>query len=108
MKPIMIQTPLRSLTERVRCSVCACTIATWAYPDGPICSLCFLYESEEGARIASQLEDFLGAVEETHSIELARDSENGQLMKVEQSDHILGVLVMTTRLKGIYQRESDE
>jgi ribosomal protein L37AE/L43A len=109
MKPLRVDTKLLQILAKdlwnTGCEHCKKPRAKWEMQGIPICSLCFLYESQWGRVRAAELGSYLGEVmaqaEEKITAATPRRrmvlGPSGQLTSSDDADFILGILVVTSR-----------
>jgi len=87
------------------CSKCDKTQAVWElFADGPtrrkgepICSLCWLYESEWGKERRDDVDKMIRAVE-VQAEEIFRKELDGRLWSCADADRIMGAISVTSRI----------
>jgi hypothetical protein len=82
------------------CPWCGKERARWYTADGaawvPMCSLCWLYDSEWAKTRQLPVAALVAAVEERRGIPFAHA--DGKLVEIEDSDRILGAIAVTSRI----------
>jgi len=100
--------PLPQVLWDVSCSICDKRQARWEHCKSgvrkgiPVCSLCWLYESEWGSSRRSGVYGIVCDVEEM-SGGVFEKFENGRLMRCSDADRILSSIVVTSRIL-VYRR----
>lgn len=112
MKPLILDIPgLKPLPDDLKgaaCKVCGELSSSWGLPEqdaATVCSICLLYETPWGRRNTLQLSEYLIHVEEKRSSVYERSS-TGRLLYPADADSIAGVLVWTTKLFAIKDKEA--
>lgn len=66
----------------------------------PLCSLCFLYQSNWGLKRRQDVDDLVRETEEEKGKVFEKDI-GGQLLNCEDANHILAAIALTSRIAGI-------
>lgn len=94
------------------CEKCDKRQAKWAFTpadappgagDYPLCSLCWLYESEWGKQRRDQIDAMIRDVEKTHD-KIFQRAKGKKLWSCKDADSILGAIVMTSKMFEIQAR----
>jgi hypothetical protein len=108
-KPIRVDTTrIQMLDEsmfNVACGVCEKLQSKWSIllktdskdEPMPVCSLCFLYESEWGRSRAEDLKGYLLEVTNNNPTRKMLLSADNKIASIKDADFILGILVWTSR-----------
>jgi len=99
---------LRPLAQKlwdIACDRCNRRQSRWELPDGrkgtPLCSMCWLYESEWAKPRREDLDMLIREVE-IETGEKFRRQEDGRLWSCADADRILGAIAVTSRI-ALYQ-----
>jgi len=98
--------PLPQSLWNISCSMCDKRQSVWEHVDlddlgarkgTPVCSLCWLYESEWGKKRREDLDQMIHAVE-VEKGEIFRKMADGSLWSCRDADNILGAIAVTSRI----------
>jgi len=98
--PLLLR-PLAPALWGISCSMCDKRQSVWELPSvkrgEPVCSLCWLYESEWGKGVREDIDALVRAVE-VHKGEIFRKTDDGRLWSCRDADRILGSIAVTSRI----------
>lgn len=93
--------PLAQALCGISCSMCDKRQSVWELPSArrgePVCSLCWLYESEWGKEHREDIETLVRAVE-VYKGEMFKKTDDGRLLDCRDADHVLGSIAVTSRI----------